>query len=391
MDRIARSIIVISLIPLVASADTFVHRATGRRLHGYATSRTEGGKTVVVTRQKGIVGLNLAQYTVLPNAQGRNNSVAIVSVPEEIKLEMEVDAFARALVEEADKGPLFILIEIDTPGGRVDLTMRMCSAITNLKHCRTVAFLHGGKYGGAYSAGAAVALACDRIYMAPNSAIGAATAIALANGRPTGLARVFGAEAGEKISSAWRNYLAGLAQKNNRPGLLAKAMENKDIEVIEVLAGGRRYFIEPVNRRADERVVRTWSKKGSLLTLTGTEAVQCGIADKIATSREQVLFDSGAADAVIIENTRTNDARNLYKRLTVKVDKLYNSLDLRIKELAVTTSRVRVLAMMRQIKKDAKYLINLKKNYPDVKVNVGNLQKVLNSIEAQYNTIRSMR
>ena len=121
---------------------------------------------------------------------------------------METDAFAEALVEEADKGPLFILIEIDTPGGRVDLTMRMCSNIAQLKTCQTVAFLNGGKYGGAYSAGAAIALSCDKIYMVPNSAIGAATAIALTNGAPTSLTHAFGTDTGEKISSAWRNYLA---------------------------------------------------------------------------------------------------------------------------------------------------------------------------------------
>ncbi len=391
MDKTISSIIIMSLISLTASADTFVHRSTHEKLHGYATSKTENGKTVVQTKENGPVGLNLAQYIIFPDPQGRNNSVAIMSVPEQITLEMETDAFSEALAAEADKGPLFILIEIDTPGGRVDLTMRMCSAIAQLKTCQTVAFLNGGKYGGAYSAGAAIALACDKIYMAPNSAIGAATAIALTNGAPASLAHVFGTDAGEKISSAWRNYLAGLAQKNNRPGLLAKAMENKDIEVIEVLSRGRRYFIEPINRRPDQQLVRTWSKKGSLLTLTAADAVKCHIADKIADSRDQVLFDSGAAGAEIVQNTKTDDARNLYKRLTARVDKLYNSLDLRIKELAVVRSRVRMLAMMREVRKDMKYLIGLKKKYPDVSVNQDNLERVLNSLDAQYNSVRSRR
>lgn len=391
MDKTLSSIIIISLISLTASADTFVHRSTHDKLHGYATSKTENGKTIVQTKENGPVPLNLAQYIIFPDPHGRNNSVAIISVPERITLEMETDAFSEALTAEADKGPLFILIEIDSPGGRLDLTMRMCSAIAQLKTCQTLAFINGGKYGGAYSAGAAIALACDKIYMVPNSAIGAATAIALTNGAPTSLTNAFGADASEKISSAWRNYLAGLAQKNKRPGILAKAMESKDIEVIEVLLRGRRYFIEPINRRPGQQLVRTWSKKGSLLTLPAADAVKCGIADKIVDSRDLLLFDSGAAQAEIIQNTKTDDARNLYKRLTAKVDKLYNTLDLRIKELAVVRSRARMLAMMQRLRKDIKYLLNLNKKYPDVSVNRDNLEKVLNSLDTKYNSLRKRR
>ena len=223
MDKTLSSIIIMSLISLTTSADTFVHRSTHEKLHGYATSKTENGKTIVQTKENGQVPLNLAQYIIFPDPQGRNNSVAIISVPEQIKLEMETDAFSKALTAEADKGPLFILIEIDTPGGRVGLTMKMCSAIAQLKTCQTVAFVTGGKHGGAYSAGAAITLACDKIYMTPNSVISAATAIVVTKGGPTSLTRIFGAEAGEKISSAWRNYLAGLAQNSKRPGILAKA------------------------------------------------------------------------------------------------------------------------------------------------------------------------
>ncbi|MCD6393104.1 MAG: hypothetical protein J7M40_06310 [Planctomycetes bacterium] len=121
------------------------------------------------------------------------------------------------------------------------------------------------------------------------------------------------------------------------------------------------------------------------------DAVKCGIADKIVDSRAQVLFESGAADAEIVQNTKTDDARNLYKRLAAKVDKLYNSLDLRIKELAVVRSRARMLAMMRELRKDIKYLLGLKKKYPDVSVNQDNLEDVLNSLDAQYNSVRMRR
>ncbi len=53
---------------------------------------------------------------------------------------------------------MLILVEIDTPGGRVDLAQRMCAAITKNADCDVIAFVKGGQYGGAISAGAAVAL-----------------------------------------------------------------------------------------------------------------------------------------------------------------------------------------------------------------------------------------
>ena len=77
MDKTISSIIVISMISLTASADTFVHRSTHEKLHGYATSKTENGKTIVQTQEKGQVPLNLAQYIIFPDPQGRNNSIAI--------------------------------------------------------------------------------------------------------------------------------------------------------------------------------------------------------------------------------------------------------------------------------------------------------------------------
>ncbi len=73
------------------------------------------------------------------------------------------------------------------------------------------------------------------------------------------------------------------------PDLLARAMVDSSIEVIEVNQAAKRLFIEPVNKKPDQQVVRTWNKAGSLLTLTAEEAVECTIADGLVGSREQLL------------------------------------------------------------------------------------------------------
>ena len=392
MNRQLASIILILLLTATyASADTFMHRSTRQILHGYPTGQKQNGKTVLHTQEKGKIAVNIAEYSAKQDNAGRNNTVAVISISEQISLEMETDAFETAIVEEASKGPLFILIEIDTPGGRVDLTMRLCNAISKIRHCKTVAFIKGGKHGGAYSAGVAIALSCDRIYMAHNTAIGASTVIGQSStGLHMDLEKVIGEDYSEKIRAAWRNYLASLAQRNNRPALLAKAMENKDMEVMEVLRQNRRIFIEPINKRSTDKNPHVWSPKGSLLTLPAKDAEVSGFIDKTVISRDQLLADLKATNAEIINNTKTDDARDLYRRLSAKVDKIYNSHNARIKRVEQIRNRLQSLKLMKEIIRDLKYVIKLKKEYPDIEVDDDNLQDVLSSVEADYENLKTM-
>ena len=154
-------IVILVLMAGVCRADTFTHTQKDLVYHGYATSETQSGKTVVMTTENGPVELNLAHYNIDYNATGRNPIISVLSIDGPIALEHATVAFEKAITEEADKGPLLILIELDTPGGRVDLCKRLCSAITSTRYCKTVAYIKGGENGGAYSAGAAVSLACD--------------------------------------------------------------------------------------------------------------------------------------------------------------------------------------------------------------------------------------
>ena len=229
-------------------ADTFINRRTGEILHGYATSKTIAGKTIVRTLEKQELRLSLAQWKITADRMGRNNTVVIITLDKEIMLDIETQAIEQAIIKAADAGPLCIIFEIDTPGGRTDYARRICSAVTAAGTCEVVAFIKGGQFGGALSAGAALALSCDQIYMANNSVIGAAAVMFLSSTGMKDFKETFGAEVGEKISSAWRAYLASLAQQNHRPGLLARAMVDKDIEVIEVAGADERFFIDPINK-----------------------------------------------------------------------------------------------------------------------------------------------
>jgi membrane-bound ClpP family serine protease len=366
-------------------ADTFTHRQTGEVLHGYIAGRAKDGETIANTKEKDKVKLDLSQWQIVTNRLGRNNKVIVLTIEDEIGLEIETQALEQEVGKASNEGPLFILFEIDTPGGRGDLTQRICGAITQIKNCPTVAFVKGGKYGGALSGGAAVALACDKIYMADNTVIGAATAITISEaGRPESLKEAFGEEVGEKFASAWRAYLASLAERKGRSGLLARAMVDRNTEVIEVADANRRLFIDPVNKKPQQRLVHTWSKKGSLLTLTAAEAVECGIADKVVSSRRELLSDLGAADANVVLNSVIQDARTEMKRAGRQLNRIRKSIDLKIEQLKYRQPKPKALEILRSAKSEFQTLIRLAKRYPDLELDVQSLENELNSIEAAY-------
>ena len=366
-------------------ADTFTHRKTNEVLHGYATSRTEGGKTIVHTQEKGKVNLNLAEYDITADRLGRNNKVIVIVFDVPVMLEIETAAFEQVMAEAADEGPLFILLEMDIPGGRLDFTQRICAAITKTRNCQVVTFIKGGEHGGAISAGVAVALACDKIYMAGNAAIGGAMGIAFdRTGQPQDFKKAFGEDVGEKFTSIWRANLAALAQQNHRPPILARAMVDKDIEVIEVSEAGRKFFIEPVNKTTQQRLVRTWSKKGSLVTLTAAEAAGCMIADKVVSSRQELIRDLDAAGAEIVTNDCIQQAGKDFEKARLRFNRLRKSLDLKVKRMEQTETRSRAMSIVRGIKADYKALILLAKHYPDLQINPLALEAELNSVEAFY-------
>jgi membrane-bound ClpP family serine protease len=369
-------------------ADTFTNRRTGQKLHGYATSQTLSGETLVNTIEKGAVNLSLPQWQISPNRLGRNNKVVLMTLDEYFTLQIEAEAMQKAMARAVDQGPLFIVVEIDTPGGTIDLIQRICGSIQKSIYCPVIAFVSAHKYKGAISGGAAIAMACDKIYMAENAVIGAAALVAQSASGPRDLKKTFGEEISEKLLSSWRTYLATLAEHNKRPGLLAMAMADQEIEVIEVLQASERLFIEPAQKTPQQNTVRTWSKRGSLLTLTAQEAVKCGIADKLVASRQQLLQDLRADNAELIANTELQKARRSLERAKEQVRRLRAAIDLKSKQLDYQQPTLKTLRLLRGAKSDYEALIRLAKRYPDLKLSVRTFEIELNSVEAAYDTLK---
>jgi Membrane-bound serine protease (ClpP class) len=90
-----------------------------------------------------------------------------------------------------------IIFKINTFGGRVDAATQIKDAILNSR-IKTIAFINNR----AISAGALIALSCNKIIMVPGSSIGAATVVDQS-----------GQKVGEKYQSYMRSEMRSTAEK----------------------------------------------------------------------------------------------------------------------------------------------------------------------------------
>lgn len=215
----------------------------------------------------------------------------------------------RAARRAKDEGHELLIVEIDTPGGEVGLMIRFARQLAEARAEGTpiAAWIHGE----ATSAGALVALACERIYMSSTSHMGSATPVTIG---PAGMAPL-PEEGGvrEKADSLVRSEFRAVAQAGGRSGALAEAMVDAGLEVRLVELDGEELVMSETEWSdarvlgSDPRLVRTLSAPGKLLNLTASEAVSLGMADGIADSLREVLLRSGLpADTPITSLERSN-------------------------------------------------------------------------------------
>jgi membrane-bound serine protease (ClpP class) len=184
----------------------------------------------------------------------------VVVVPLRGEVTPSLLAFLRRAVKTAESNEASaIIFDMNTYGGRLDTATDIVNALNQTK-IPTYTFINTN----AGSAGSLIAIATQRIYMAPVSAIGAAAPIL-----PTG--EDLPATAKEKTISYWSALIRGSATKNGHNPDVAEAFMNKDKEV-----------------KIGDRVVHP---KGAVLTLNAQEATERingkpllaeGVADSIS-------------------------------------------------------------------------------------------------------------
>lgn len=199
----------------------------------------------------------------------------VYRIPVDGTIEMGIAPFIeRSLRLAHEAGAMAAVLDIDTPGGRVDAAERIADAISD-SPVPTYAFINRR----AFSAGALIALATERIYMRPGSVIGAATPV---SGE--------GEKAPEKIVSAMRSEFRALAEARGLDPRVAEAMVDESIEIPGVVEAGK------------------------LLTLSTDEAVSLGFAAE-TEDWDALLATLGAQGAAVVE-MRTNWAERVVRFLT---------------------------------------------------------------------------
>ena len=234
---------------------------------------------------------NLAKLNV-PSSVETTNKVYIIPVKGTIDLGLS-GFIKRSLNEAKNNQAQAIILEIDTFGGRVDAAVEICDYLEKIKPIPTIAFVDDH----AWSAGALISLACEKIIMSPGSSIGSAEPRTMGftpNPNKDELTD-------EKTVSAIRAKFKALAEENNYPVNLALAMVDKDFEIkqvkvkgeIKILTAEELEKIKEQYKQRDIQILRTISQKGKLLNLTAGEAKEFGLAEEILNNRRQVLNYSG--------------------------------------------------------------------------------------------------
>ncbi len=167
---------------------------------------------------------------------------------------------ARGIRTANAKGAAAILLDLDTPGGRIDAAEQISDAI-RASRIPVYAFVNPR----AYSAGALIALSTRGIYMRSGAVLGAATPV---DGEGTKLA--------EKYVSAMRGEFRALAEEQHLDPRIAEAMVDENI--------GAPGVAEP----------------GKLVTLSTSEALRVGYARAQVETEAELLSLVGVTGATVV-------------------------------------------------------------------------------------------
>lgn len=191
-------------------------------------------------------------------------------------IDMGLAPFIERVIKEAEEAEAqAIILDINTPGGRLDAAINIRDAIFDTE-IPTVAFVDRE----AASAGALISISCKTVAMAPGSSIGAATPVDMQ-----------GTKGSEKIVSYMRGVMRSIAERNGRRPDIAEAMVDEDVEIPGII------------------------EEGKLLTLTAEEALKLKFIDHIADGLDNVLKVIGLPEARIVR-PKTSWSENFVRFLT---------------------------------------------------------------------------
>lgn len=186
--------------------------------------------------------------------------------------------------------PIFLILELNTPGGEVFAAQKISDALKDLDtqfNIPVVCYINNW----AISAGAMLAYSCRFIAVVKDASMGAAEPIL--QDTSTGKTET----ASEKVNSALRADFANRASFFDRDPNLAEAMVDKDIILVQ--RHGK------ITKLDNESQIRTTgpdpdiliSPKGKLLTLNAEQMIRFGVADILLLPTKTELITEGEREA----------------------------------------------------------------------------------------------
>jgi membrane-bound serine protease (ClpP class) len=186
------------------------------------------------------------------NTASRPKKIYILPIRDDIMPPL-VYLVRRGVKEAMEADADFLLLDMETNGGRVDTTREIIGILNQFKG-DTATYVNKD----AFSAGAFIAVATKKIYMAPESVIGAAAPIIISPGGG-GVEKVPDTYE-KKMTSAVKAMVRTTAEKNGHNIAVVEAMIDKasGLTITNVVDGVTNTVVI--------------SKEGDILTLTNTEA-----------------------------------------------------------------------------------------------------------------------
>lgn len=178
---------------------------------------------------------------VTPAAAGKRALVYVIPVRDQIGKPI-LYILRRGLKEAIDRKADAVVLDMDTPGGEMGVTLEIMEALQKFPG-RTIAYVDKE----AMSAGAFISAATEDIYFAPGSVIGAAAPVTSGGGD-------IDATMKEKLVSYMKGKVRAVSEGKGYRGEVVSAMIDADYEL-----------------KIGEKVIKA---KGGLLTLTASEAMK---------------------------------------------------------------------------------------------------------------------
>lgn len=219
-----------------------------------------------------LIMMSAGMYVSPGNTAAAANIGSVYVIPVEHQIERGLTSFMKRGFAEAEKMEAgLIVLEINTPGGRVDQADEIGNLIKNTK-IPTVAFIRGD----AASAGSFIALNADKIVMAKGSMIGAASMVD-GMGNPV---------EDPKMIAWWKSKMASAAESQGRQKEIAQGMTDLKMKV-------------------EMPEIGKTKEAGEIIALSPDEALKVGYADKIANSTNEVIEWMGYSTSDVFHMERT--------------------------------------------------------------------------------------